>query len=452
MLKSVEILIGLSVVMLVLSMVVTVLTQFVISVLNSRGRHLKNGLADLLKQIDPKLKKVSEGIAARILTHPVIRETSVGSLYRMGSVIQREEFTKLLLELGAGEGPHSWTGADVEKFQKVLSGVLTENGIADPKATLANARMLALNLEASNPQLANNVRHSIALLQEATSPLTAKINAWFDQMMDRTSERFTFTTRGITFVCAAIVALLLQVDSIGLVNRLGSDDQLRAELNQMADRVMDTESTNQAMRDLAKDPTFATLTPEVKRQRVKARSKDASRMSNDALNDLITRRTTQQFVNTPEFTSAPAAQQRERLKAFRPDLASRSDDELDKDLREYSRPELSESEKEYLTFLNDRGLVTLPRFGTNWTVTLAEKNFLGIVVSMFLLSLGAPFWYSALKQLVNLRSVLANKEDKQREERQTTQATPATTSAAMGADTPASLNTGGERGDLGALG
>ena len=175
-------------------------------------------------------------------------------------------------------------------------------------------------------------------------------------------------------------------------------------------------------------------------------------MSNDALNDLITRRTTQQFVNTPEFTSAPAAQQRERLKAFRPDLASRSDDELDKDIREYSRPELSESEKEYLTFLNDRGLVTLPRFGTNWTATLAEKNFLGIVVSMFLLSLGAPFWYSALKQLVNLRSVLANKEDKQREERQTTQATPATTSAAMGADTPASLNTGGERGDLGALG
>ena len=41
-----------------------------------------------------------------------------------------------------------------------------------------------------------------------------------------------------------------------------------------------------------------------------------------------------------------------------------------------------------------------------------------MLVTALLLSLGAPFWYSVLAQLLQLRSVLAFKEDKQRSERQ----------------------------------
>ena len=55
MLKTIDVLLGLSVVMLVASMAVTVLTQFVTSLPNSRGKHLARGLGDLLQQIDPQL-------------------------------------------------------------------------------------------------------------------------------------------------------------------------------------------------------------------------------------------------------------------------------------------------------------------------------------------------------------------------------------------------------------
>jgi len=55
MLKSIDILIGLTVIMLALSMAVTVITQFVITVLNNRGRHLRRGLVDLLGLIYPQL-------------------------------------------------------------------------------------------------------------------------------------------------------------------------------------------------------------------------------------------------------------------------------------------------------------------------------------------------------------------------------------------------------------
>ena len=68
MLKSIDVLIGLVVVLLALSMAVTVITQSITTIINSRGRHLRRGLIDLLQQLDPKLTEtVSEAVATRLL-------------------------------------------------------------------------------------------------------------------------------------------------------------------------------------------------------------------------------------------------------------------------------------------------------------------------------------------------------------------------------------------------
>ena len=64
MLKSLDVLIGLVVVLLALSMAVTVITQAITTILNSRGRHLRRGLADLLQQLDPALTAtISKAVA-----------------------------------------------------------------------------------------------------------------------------------------------------------------------------------------------------------------------------------------------------------------------------------------------------------------------------------------------------------------------------------------------------
>jgi len=42
-------------------------------------------------------------------------------------------------------------------------------------------------------------------------------------------------------------------------------------------------------------------------------------------------------------------------------------------------------------------------------------HFWGILASAALLSLGAPFWFNMLKTLSNLRPVLANKEQQERQ-------------------------------------
>ena len=108
-----------------------------------------------------------------------------------------------------------------------LKQVLARNGIADPDGTLKEIRDVSLQLEAANPTLAIDVRQTLAILQEARSDFVAKINNSFDQAIDRVAQRFTASTRAITFVGAMLIAGALQVDTIGLVNRLSADDKLR---------------------------------------------------------------------------------------------------------------------------------------------------------------------------------------------------------------------------------
>jgi hypothetical protein len=67
----------------------------------------------------------------------------------------------------------------------------------------------------------------------------------------------------------------------------------------------------------------------------------------------------------------------------------------------------------------------------------------GIALSAMLLSLGAPFWYNALKDLVGLRPVLARKEQAHREQRQ---------SARNAAFSTVPAQVAGEKGDLSATG
>src|SRR5262249_5385650 len=199
MLKTLDILIGTTTVVLVFSMAVTVITGALTTMIGRRGMHLKAGLADLLQQLGIPEREVSEAIAHAVLTHPLLSEGKAWwgwGKARLGTVVSREEFTKMLLDAAAAtssgaSGPNSlWSGLKDEAKQK-LAEMLRANGVSEPEATLKNVRAMALQLEASNPELATDVRQSLALIHEAGSDYVARVNSWFDQTMDRVSQRFT---------------------------------------------------------------------------------------------------------------------------------------------------------------------------------------------------------------------------------------------------------------------
>jgi len=372
MLKSVDILIGLTIVLLALSMAVTMITQSVTTVLNSRGRHLRRGLVDLLQQLDPALTEtLSRSVATGILTHPLVSGSktpvaagspieavtsmidrlrrSIGGP-RLGNVVHREEFTKLLMAFAAGEG----TGQLESAAKDALLNALKENGVDNPEQKLKDIRQVALRLEKSSPELSHMARQNLAILEAAESDLVAKIHNWFDQTMDRTSQRFTASTRAITFIGAFLVAFGLQVDTPALVNRLAADEKLREQFVTEAKALY---ADQKAMDEAAK-------------QQAAEAAKDRA-------------------AQPPATPPAPAA-----------------------------TPDQEEMARKYRVFLATNGLITLPSAGPKWIEGFKNVNLFGVLMTALLLSLGAPFWYSLLGRLLQLRSVLADKDDAQRAERQ----------------------------------
>jgi hypothetical protein len=347
MLKTLDILIGATTVVLLFSMAVTVITQALTTFFQRRGRHLKAGLANLLQQLGIPTRQCAEDIADHVLRHPLIADGK-GNL---GTVVKRDEFVKLLLDFASGEGI-STLG---EESKKTLLAVIQKNGISDPSSALKNIRALELQLEASDPQLATYIRQSLAIVHGAGSDFVARINSWYDQTIDRVSQRFTTYTHWVTIGIAAVVVLTVQLDIIAVMDRLSIDDQFR---NTVAD-------------------TWA--------------------------------------------------------KKLAGDTGAQTD----------PRP--------YYDLLSHAGLVTLPTSAT-WIDQLKEtRKIPGMLLSILLVSLGAPFWYSVLKDLLQLRSSLAQKDSDQRAQRETGQVTTSTSGDGPTANvTPAWLI--GERGDLTAIG
>ncbi len=444
MLKSLDVLLGLSVVMLIVSMAVTLVSQGILNLLASRGRNLRTGLADLLELLDARLSRAeAEAIAALTLMQRTIggrcrcRLPEWLQFFQFGEVIHREEFIKSLLDLAACydvsikiefeqikarlanktfnvgqatealetkllEYPLFFKRLGIEtllakikkekaeakkrqyqQLEKIVAKqidlldklrlVLQDNGIADAGNTLKNVRMLALQFEKSNPELAHDVRVTNALLQEASSQFLAKICLNFDHLIDRVSVRFIATTRVVSVISAALVAVALQLDTVNLINRLSMDEKMRSAFVELA-------------------PKLADEAQDKKQQPDQAAAKEGAQ----------------------------------------------------------SQPTVDpEKEKFYLNFLAEQGLISLPNDWESWRKHWRSMSLPGLVLSIFLLSLGGPFWYNALGKLLQLRSGLARKDEEQKNIRQTTQSV---TDPQNPDNPPAANPLQGERGDLKALG
>jgi hypothetical protein len=294
--------------------------------------------------------------------------------------------TALILELAADDGANRLDAS----LRTYLCQLLQKNGIADPVKTMDNVRALTLMLESAHPELSNNERYAMAFLQEASSRFLAKMNGWFDQTIDRVADRFTNSTRIITFVGSLLVALILQLDTVTLVNRLSADPVLRQALVEKAVQI------NQ-------EKPVSTEAPPVAAGAAAAQS-------------------------SPTTSGAGG----------KPPLI----------------PSLSEKDRENLQTLASFDLIEIPSTLDAWLKSWQdgkwELKLLGIILTAMLLSLGAPFWYNALKNLIRLRSLIAQKDDDQRLTRQTSQSSnPSGTATSTSA--PPSLIMG-ERGDLTSVG
>ena len=335
MLDHLDTLISFVVIISGVSVVVTTLTQMASAALGLRGSNLRWGLKTLIEQLDPALKEHAPTLAARVLQHPLISDSSFSGFrtrliarWKLASTIRKEELLEILHRLSTADG--EGTAAGGEPWRVALQGALDRFDRTAVEQLVAGVRAL--------PPAGGSGAKSVEDMVKAAAVLPRNIDEWFAPVMDRVSQRFALHTRVWTVAFSLLLAFALHLDAFRVMAQLSSDAELRGRIASSAD-------TLRARADL---PTGASVTSETDPARRELIG------SADKLQSLLTDQMSFRLIPDP----------------------------------------FPDPFYDYRT--------------TGW------MHFWGVLVTGMLVSLGAPFWFNALKTLCNLRPTVASRVDKEK--------------------------------------
>ena len=397
-LAHLDTLIAFAVLMLGVSIIITILTQLVSTALGLRGTNLLWGIQTVLRTIDPAL----EAEAERILRHSLISD-SVTSKFRaaledvplagrfirrwtLASAIRPEELVRMLA-LRARELRATGDAGNLHLAERIDAALYE----SDPE-TARKVRLIGQAFHELAPSYAVQVDKSMDQMTTDADRAVGRLEAWFNTGMDRVSERFSMQMRVWTVAFAFVLAIFAQLDTFRLVERLWSDPQARASLVASRDVMMKEAVT--VMRPPAPgaqpvpgaDPDVYSAAFAEWKPLYPAETKGIDAMPAMPGYDAAQAWLKEKLNVEP---ASPAGQRYARLVSA---ALARKANEIRAQL-ESSGLQLIPSPYRFLHFDNFR-------------------NVLGILISAALLSLGAPFWFNALKSLTNLRPILAQKQDK----------------------------------------
>jgi hypothetical protein len=197
--KSLEILIGVSGVMLLLSLLVTALTQMAVEVFGLRPAHLERGVTEMLQHLGWS-RLTAE--AAEKLTRAVLRGAAD---------ISREELVEGILCVAGHDEAHA------QSLHSLLE--------ANPQLSLEDARHATVQIARERPDLPIAAVKSLALTRGPAGGLASAVFSAFDGVMNRVSARFTAASRALVCVFALIVAVSMPLDTFDLFRRFSAVNQ-----------------------------------------------------------------------------------------------------------------------------------------------------------------------------------------------------------------------------------
>lgn len=350
------------------SLVVTALTQAISGLLGLRGVNLKLGLQELLR-LSPTGRKLNPAaLAEKILLHPLISDSSFSrrktgvTWWRYATHVRLEDLSRLF---------SAWSEA-----------LAMPETTKDEQAAKTDA-MTALQV----PDVLRQVG------AEALANLEGEISDWFDSTMNRVSQRFAANTRTVTVAGALVVSTVFIFDSSDVWNRLSTDPELRARMI----------ASSGALIDKAAEMEVGTTNTSARAYR-RAAQDWAGQHTNELrkLQPLTT-------VTNLEAGLAWAHQQ----------LLVNGVADTNRFLGEYepwvAKARLQIASNDFREVIEERlafNLIYTPypeTFG-KWC-GLVWEHIGGILLSVCLLSLGAPFWFNTLRNLSNLKPLLALKDE-----------------------------------------
>jgi hypothetical protein len=381
------------------SLLVTTLTQTGASLLSLRGVNLRWAVETLIKHADPELKDHAREISDRVLQHGLLSDSAVSGgdspltgRSRLATVVRKDELIDILHSFAHAPVPVSPAGAPPAPPAPEWATALKKSLTGAEYPAVAAVISVAPDIAGALPLGGAAARTVVTEAVTAGNAVTDKIDRWFDSVMDRASQRFALHTRILTVVFSLLLVVGLHLDTFRLIPQLSADSELRSRvlagadaLTRKADDILATSTNTPAT---AYTDAMVTL---IAAHPVELKGLDApAGFKDDAgAKEWLNRELATAHVANPDTWVA-------RYDELVPQAALRS------------------SANQFYGVLGDNLRFRLvpdpyPPFSSYWTPNW--MHLAGTLATAALLSLGAPFWFNTLKDLCNLRPVLAKKQE-----------------------------------------
>jgi len=397
MLAYLDTLIGFAVVMLVMSLLITILTQMVSALLNHRGSNLLWGLKTLFANIDPKqfpkLTANAEAVAHAVLTHCLISDSWFSgnkvaqSIGRQFPLVQ-QLFTRFQLATAIRPGElrdilqHLASNTLAENEKELAAEIQKLLGIT--QVTAAAAAALGQQGAANAITGAGQTVQNTVVMVEAEIP---KLEDWFNSIMDRVSEKFVMYMRIWTVAFAAIFAFATGLNSIALMSELYTNGAFRNALVGAGQQAINSANT-------ILDPKNSLGAKYVEVLKQALATANVSPMP-----ELPAAIPTPNEVHDWIAKNVPPAQQASVQSGFDAAAGPASQEFMQKSVKDANQ----------VSAIAANAGFEVVKY--RWPPKPTAGYIFGVLATAGLLSLGAPFWFNALKGMTNLRSVVAAKQD-----------------------------------------
>lgn len=425
MLDSVDTLIAFVLIMLMVSLLITIAVQMVASLLNLRGFNLAQGLKRAFGVIVPNSDQEAKKLANFVLKGQFLSDSFLPDLWifkpwRHATAIRPAEVFDALQRIAIGKEPVTKSGLRETARKLLIALGVDEKTIDDAANQIETARQ-------STKQVTEQVLKSLpaadqAKVQNAFKVVTDRVDAagqavavqavsaagaietarrkfenWTCMAQERAQQWATMHARILTFIFAFVAAFWLQLDTVEIFKLVSSNKAVRDKLVAQAGAVeaqaarilVDSSVLKDALKawkEKQTDPNIANVLAGVQVEDTDTR---------EAVRTKVTKALTDKtpIGNFDAIVNATAKQrlkeQGDNFSAVKADFEKTGFDLVPRDSRF--------------------------RWGNTWSNGFNE-HLAGMLFSVGLLSLGAPFWYNALKNLTSLRSTVAQNISKEKEQ------------------------------------
>ena len=382
-------------VMSVVSLLITIITQMISAALGLRGRNLADALGAMMHKIDPdigsQVKDLAGQLVDKVLTEPVISDSMLRMsrgcwpmVWKRASAIRSDELLRVLKDIAGKTAAPTGAPKNLEEAAARLLSTL------DVPTTATTDAINAIIAEL--PKLA--VKQGAGLvhdLESATNVALGNLDKWFNSAQDRAQQWFAMHTRFWTVVASILVAFLLQLDAFRLIGQISNDPELRAKL------VASSKTIEKQAECILNEAVSPEAIGQETINRLKDKTPDTAKRLPSEINTAIKAYEWLGTHSKDDTKTIEAVQQYWNL------TQTIYREKLDQGVKRFAAltDEFSKSKFQ---------LIPDPyRWEKCWPWCL---HFWGIAASAALLSLGAPFWFNTLKSLANLRPMLAREVDK----------------------------------------